>query len=379
MDVATARKSRRSTSSRARKYAYASWTPDGGRLLLHAGSRPTAPSRTPTARLRRDPLPQARRRTRRRTELVHEKTGDPTTFIGARASRRTATGSSLTIEHGWTRATTSTSWTSHASQRSLDAARRGARTRSLSVEAFNGPLLRHAPNEGAPRYARLRRGPRAPRAERAGRRSSRSGPTRRSTARSVVGGRLSLRYLKDVTSATSSSTISTASSFARVALPDARARRRPQRATTTRTTPYYSFESFNYPYEIHETSSSRRARRTLWYKHQGARSTRRRTPWSRSSSRRKDGTRVPHVHRPREGPAEGRELARPARRLRRLPASPQTWRSPRRSIPWLERGGIYARGQPPRRQRSTARSGTGTGCATRSRTSSTTSSPPPST
>ena len=136
------------------------------------GSRRTdrVPHRGPP-RLRRGALPQARRRDPKKDRVVHEKTGDPKTFLERELSQgRALARRSRSSTAG--RAPTSTSWTCGRRSPTWRPLVAGA-GRALRRGRRRRPLLR-LDQRGRAQVPRLPRRPAAPGARPAGRRSSRS-------------------------------------------------------------------------------------------------------------------------------------------------------------------------------------------------------------
>jgi len=245
MNVATGAKSDVDVIEGA-KYAWPSWTPSGNGFyytwLPPAGSVPTA-DRPGFAEVRFHALGTDPQKDR----VVHEKTGDPRTFLGAGVGKD---GRWLvcTIEHGWSR----------SDVYYQDLRERSPAWRPLVVGSdarydvdVDGDRFFVRTNEGAPRYRVFRVDP--AHSERA--RWVEIVPERPDATLeglSIVGHRLSLGYLKDVVS--------------HVELRDADGKLVREVALPTLGAAsvlsgevdddlaYYSFQSFTHPTEIFETS-----------------------------------------------------------------------------------------------------------------------------
>jgi prolyl oligopeptidase len=328
MDVASGKKSDIDVIEGA-KYAYPSWTPNGDGFyytrLPPAGAVPTA-DRPGYAEVRfhkigTDPKGDA---------LVHEKTGDPGTFIGAELSRD---GRWLlaAIEHGWTRSDVYFQ-DLHAADRAWRPLAVGRDAR-FEVTAFRRHLFVRT-NDGAPKYRVFRVDPAHPERER----WTEIVPERSDAtleAMSIVGGRLSLAYLKDVVShlevrdeggalvrEVELPTLGSASAFSGEPDDDVA---------------YYSFQSFTYPTEIFETSVAT-GKTSTWYKLRvPVDPSRYSVEQSFAASR--DGTRVPFFVVSARGAAAG-----PSPTILYGYGGFQAAQTPFFSssiFPWLEHGGVW--------------------------------------
>lgn len=256
LDVTTGKKSEVDVIEGA-KYASPSWTPSGDGFYYTwvppAGSVPTA-DRPGYAEVRFHKLG-----TEAKTDaLVHERTGDPQTFIGASLSRD---GRWLiaTVEHGWTR-TDVYFQDLHEKRREWRPLVVGQDAR-YDVSVDRGRFFVWT-NEGAPTYRVLRVDP-----AHAGRDHWTEIVAQRANATleavSIVGHHLSLAYLKDVVS--------------NLELRDADGRLVREielpaigsasalSGETDDDLAYYSFQSFTFPTEIFETSVASGTTST-WYK-----------------------------------------------------------------------------------------------------------------
>lgn len=330
MDVATGKTSDVDVIDGA-KYAWPSWTPSGdgfyytGLPPLDVGMDPA--DRPGYAEVRFHKLASDPKTDR----VVHEKTGDPKSFLGAGVDR---TGRWLiaTIEHGWTRTDVYfQDLQSPAPVWKPLVVGEDARY-DVSVDADRFFV---STNEGAPRYRVLRVDPAHPErkhwteivAERA---------DATLEAMSIVGHRLSLSYLKDVTSRLEVRDqdgklvreielpgLGSASAFSGEADDDVA---------------YYSFQSFTYPTEIFETSM-RSGETTTWYKLHVPADT---SPYvvEQLFATSRDGTRIPFfaVH--------ARDLQRNGETPTMLYGyggfqAAQTPYFASSIFPWLERGGMW--------------------------------------
>ncbi len=330
MDVATGKTSDVDVIDGA-KYAWPSWTPSGdgfyytGLPPLDVGMNPA--DRPGYAEVRFHKLASDPKTDR----VVHEKTGDPKSFLGAGVDR---TGRWLiaTIEHGWTRTDVYfQDLQSPAPVWKPLVVGEDARY-DVSVDADRFFV---STNEGAPRYRVLRVDPAHPErkhwteivAERA---------DATLEAMSIVGHRLSLSYLKDVTSRLEVRDqdgklvreielpgLGSASAFSGEADDDVA---------------YYSFQSFTYPTEIFETSM-RSGETTTWYKLHVPADT---SPYvvEQLFATSRDGTRIPFfaVH--------ARDLQRNGETPTMLYGyggfqAAQTPYFASSIFPWLERGGMW--------------------------------------
>jgi prolyl oligopeptidase len=262
--------------------------------------------------------------------LVHEKTGDPGTFIGAELSRD---GRWLlaAIEHGWTRSDVYFQ-DLHAADRAWRPLAVGRDAR-FEVTAFRRHLFVRT-NDGAPKYRVFRVDPAHPERER----WTEIVPERSDAtleAMSIVGGRLSLAYLKDVVShlevrdeggalvrEVELPTLGSASAFSGEPDDDVA---------------YYSFQSFTYPTEIFETSVAT-GKTSTWYKLRvPVDPSRYSVEQSFAASR--DGTRVPFFVVSARGAAAG-----PSPTILYGYGGFQAAQTPFFSssiFPWLEHGGVW--------------------------------------
>ena len=335
MDVATGKKSAVDVIEGA-KYAWPSWTPksDGFyyTFLPAAGTDGTAIADRPGLaevrfhRLGTDPKTDRR---------VHEKTGDARTFIGAEVSRD---GRWLvaTVEHGWT--STDVYFQDLHAPRPEWAPLVVGRDARFEVTVHRNRFFVRT-NDGAPKYRILRVDPAHPARDRwteiVGERSDAT-----LEAMTVVGGRLSLAYLKDVVSqlevrdedgklvrAIELPTLGSASALSGDADDDVA---------------YYSFQSFTYPTEIFETSVGT-GRTSTWYRlHVPVDPSKFAVEQSFATSR--DGTRVPFfVVRARGAQGEPQPKV-PAPTLLYGYGGFQAAQTPffsSSAFPWLERGGVW--------------------------------------
>jgi prolyl oligopeptidase len=282
MDVATGKKSEVDVIEGA-KYAWPSWTPAGDGFyytwLPPAGSVPTA-ERPGYAEVRFHKL--GTNPTTDRT--VHEKTGDPKTFIGAELSKD-GRWLVLTVEHGWTR--------TDVEFMDLRAKKGDWRPLVLGKDAryvvdVDRDHFFVRTNEGAPRYRIFKTDPLHP--ERAAWEelvSERSDATLESS--SIVGHTLSLVYLKDVVTQlevrdeegklvrnVDLPTLGTSGGLS---------------GNVDDDLAYYSFQSFTYPTEIDETSVKTGKRATFYRLKVPADPTK--YVVEQMFAKSKDGTRVP--------------------------------------------------------------------------------------
>jgi prolyl oligopeptidase len=256
MDVATGQKSAVDVIDGA-KYAWPSWTPSGDGFYYTRvppeGTVPTA-DRPGFAEVRFHKMgtPPAG------DLLVHEKTGDPQTFLNAALSRD---GRWLvaTIEHGWT-STDVYFQDLHEAKPTWKTLVAGKDAR-YDVSVDRGRFF-VVTNEGAPKYRVFRVDPTAPQRER----WVEIVPERADATLeglSVVGHRLSLAYLRDVVS------------HLEVRDEDGKLVREIQLPMLGSASllggevdddlAYYSFQSFTYPTEIFETSVST-GKTSTWYR-----------------------------------------------------------------------------------------------------------------
>ena len=256
MDVATGAKSDVDVIEGA-KYAWPSWTPRGEGFyytwLPLAGSVPT-PDRPGHAEVRFHKLGEDANK----DKVVHEKTGDPKTFISA-AIDREGRWLVATIEHGWTR--------TDVFFQDLQSPRREWRPLAVGNDARYDVSVDRSrffvwTNEGAPNYRVFRIDPSQPDRKN----WTEIVPERKEAtleATSVVGHHLSLAYLKDV-----ASHIEVRDEDGRLVrelgLPGLGS------ASVLSGEPgddlaYYSFQSFTYPTEIFETSVTT-GKTSTWYK-----------------------------------------------------------------------------------------------------------------
>jgi prolyl oligopeptidase len=333
MDVATGQKSAVDVIEGA-KYAWPSWTPSGDGFYYTRvppeGSVATA-DRPGYAEVRFHKIGTPPEKDR----LVHEKTGDPQTFLNAGLSRD---GRWLlaTIEHGWT-STDVYFQDLHEAAPKWQALVVGQDARyDVSIDRGRFFVLT---NEGAPKYRVFRVDPATPqRAHWVEIVPERADATLEGL--SVVGHRLSLAYLKDVVS------------HLEIRDEDGKLVREielPMLGSASLLSgevdddlAYYSFQSFTYPTEIFETSVAT-GKTSTWY--------RLKLPVDpskysieQSFATSRDGTRVPFfVVRPREvALADGGPGATPT--ILYGYGGFQAAQAPffASSIyPWLERGGAW--------------------------------------
>jgi prolyl oligopeptidase len=330
MDVATGKKSDVDTIEGA-KYASPSWTPSGDGFyytwLPPAGSVPTA-DRPGYAEVRFHRLgdPPAKDR------LIHERTGDPKTFIGVDLSKD-GRWLVLTVEHGWTR----------TDVLFMDLQPKNAAWQPLAVgqdALYQVDVDRDRffvrTNDGAPRYHVFRVDPRQPqRAAWAEIVPQRDDATLEGA--SIVGHALSLAYLKDVVT--------------QLELRDEEGKLvRNIELPTLGSSPglsgnvdddlaYYSFQSFTYPTEIDETSIKTGKTATFY---------RLKVPVDPAKysleqmfATSKDGTRVPFfVVRAKDQAKAGGNTPTVLYGYGgfQVPQTPSFWSS---IYPWLEQGGIW--------------------------------------
>jgi prolyl oligopeptidase len=333
MDVATGKKSEVDVIEGA-KYAWPSWTPSGDGFyytrLPPEGSVPTA-DRPGFAEVRFHKLGADPKSDR----LVHERTGDAKTFLGAELSRD---GRWLlaTIEHGWT---STDVYFKDLRAPSGEKAEWAPLTVGIDarfdVVAHRGRLFVRT-NDGAPKYRVFRVDPAHPARdhwveivpER---------PDATLEGFSLVGGKLSLAYLKDVVSHLELRD-EDGKLVREITLPTLGS------ATAMSGEPdddvaYYSFQSFTYPTEIFETSVST-GKTTTWYKlHVPVDPSKYVVEQAFATSR--DGTRIPFfvVRAAGPKPPDG------ARTLLYGYGGFQAAQTPFFSssvFPWLERGGAWA-------------------------------------
>jgi prolyl oligopeptidase len=256
MDVATGKKSDVDVIEGA-KYAWPSWVPSGKGFfytwLPPAGAVPTA-DRPGFAEVRYHALGTDPKL----DDLVHEKTGDPRTFVSASVGKD---GRWLvaTIEHGWTSTDVffqdlrapKPSWTPLVTGKDA----------RYEVSFDRGAFFVWT-NEGAPRYRVFKVDPAHPERDRWKEIvAERSDATLESVG--IVGHRLALGYLKDVVShvelhdedgalvrEVELPTLGTAS---------------PLSGEVDDDVAYYTFQSFTYPTEIFETSVGT-GKTSTWYK-----------------------------------------------------------------------------------------------------------------
>jgi prolyl oligopeptidase len=256
LDVATGAKSPTDVIEGA-KYAFPSWTPSGDGFYytrLPPTDSVAAPDRPGYAevcfhKLDSDP---------RHDPIVHEKTGDPKTFISAGVDR---SGRWLiaTIEHGWTR--------TDIYVRDLHVANAGWKPLVVGKDArydvsVDRGLFFVSTNEGAPNYRVFRVDPghmdREQWVEIVPERSEAT-----LEAVTLVGHHLSLAYLKDVTGRLE--VRDTNGKLVReVALPGLGSVSAFS-GEVDDDVAYYSFQSFTYPTEIFETSVAT-GKTSTWYK-----------------------------------------------------------------------------------------------------------------
>ena len=329
MDVATGKKSDVDVIEGA-KYAWPSWTPAGDGFFYTwvppAGSVPTA-DRPGYAEVRFHKLGTDPAKDR----VVHEKTGDPRTFVGA-AVGKDGRWLVATVEHGW--ASTDVYFQDlHAPSREWLPLVVGQDARyDVSVDG-NRFFVRT--NEGAPKYRVLRVDPASPARDKWTEIISER-PDATLESLSVVGHHLSIAYLKDVVSHVELRD-EDGKLVREIALPTLGSAS-PLSGVEDDDVAYYSFASFTYPTEIFETSV-RTGRTSTFYKLK--------VPVDSSAyaveqlfATSKDGTRVPFF------------VIR-AKDLQKNGATPtvlygyggfQVAQTPTFSssiFPWLERGGIW--------------------------------------
>ncbi len=330
MDVATGKKSEVDTIVGA-KYATVAWTPRGDGFYyvwLPIDPKIPTPERPGYAEIRFHKLGNKPEK----DAIVHEKTGDPKTVLGVGLS---LDGRWLFAyeSHGWTRTDISfrdtrakdTAWKELV--RGVDA--------DFDVDAHKDVFYIKT-NDGAPRYRMMRADPAKPaRAAWTEIVKERADATLRSSG--IVGGRLSLLYLKDVVSHLEVAELD-GQPVREVALP-AIGSAGGVYGREDEDVGYFTFNSFTYPNEIYEVSM-KTGTSTLWF--------RQKVPVQPEGyaveqifARSKDGTRVPmFVVRGKDRPKDGTAplLLYGYGGFRGVEAP-----SFRASIyPWLERGGTYA-------------------------------------
>jgi prolyl oligopeptidase len=335
MDVATGKKSDVDVIEGA-KYAVPSWTPTGDGFyytrLPPEGSVPTA-DRPGYAEVRFHKLGTSPTSDR----LVHEKTGDPHTFLGVELSRD---GRWLfaAVEHGWTRTdvyyrdlhSAAPEWTPLAVGRDA----------RFEVTALRGRFFVRT-NDGAPRYRVFRVDPAHPERERWTPIVAERGEATLE-AMTVVGGRLSLAYLRDVVShlEVRDEDGALVREIALPALGSASA----LSGEIDDDVAYYSFQSFTYPTEIFETSVAT-GKTSTWYRlHVPVDPTKYAVEQAFATSR--DGTRVPFFVVHARDSAEVRDggAATPAPTILYGYGGFQVAQTPFFSssvFPWLEQGGVW--------------------------------------
>ncbi|HSY21451.1 MAG TPA: prolyl oligopeptidase family serine peptidase [Polyangiaceae bacterium] len=331
MDVATGAVSAIDVIEGA-KYAWPSWTPSGSGFYYTWVPVPVADGIDPADRpgyaevrfheLGKDP---------RTDRVVHEKTGNPKSFLGA-AIDRTGRWLVATIEHGWSR-TDVFFQDLHAAKPVWRPLAVGQDARyDVSVDRDRFFVLT---NEGAPRSRVFRVDPAQPERDRWSEIIAER-PDATLEGVSIVGHHLSLAYLKDVASQLELRSedgalvrnielpgLGSASSLSGEVDDDVA---------------YYSFQSFTYPTEIFETSVGT-GNTSTWYRvHVPADPSKYDTEQLFATSR--DGTRVPFfVVRARDFQKNGS-----------APAmlygyggfqAAQTPYFASSIFPWLERGGIW--------------------------------------
>jgi len=330
MDVATGKTSDVDVIDGA-KYAWPSWTPSGdgfyytGLPPLDMGVDPA--DRPGYAEVRFHKLASDPKTDR----VVHKKTGDPKSFLGAGVD---STGRWLiaTIEHGWTR--TDVYFQDLKSPAPVWKPLVVGEDARYDV-SVDGDRFFVSTNEGAPRYRVLRVDPAHPeRKQWTEIVAERTDATLE--AMSIVGHRLSLSYLKDVTSRLEVRDqdgklvreielpgLGSASVLSGEADDDVA---------------YYSFQSFTYPTEIFETSV-RSGKTTTWYKLHVPADT---SPYvvEQLFATSRDGTRIPFfaVH--------ARDLQKNGETPTMLYGyggfqAAQTPYFASSIFPWLERGGMW--------------------------------------
>jgi prolyl oligopeptidase len=329
MDVASGKKSSVDVIEGA-KYAWPSWTPKSdGFYYTHLppeGAVATA-DRPGFAEVRFHALGTDPKTDR----LVHEKTGDARTFVGAELSRD---GRWLiaTVEHGWT--STDVYFQDLHAPRPTWSPLVAGRDARFEVSVHGGRFFVRT-NDGAPKYRVLRVDPAHPERDRWTEIVAERGDATLE-AMTIVGGHLSLAYLKDVVS------------VLEVHDQDGKLVRTIELPTLGSASPlsgeadddvaYYSFQSFTYPTELFETSVAT-GKTSTWYKlHVPVDPSKYAVEQSFATSH--DGTRVPFfVVRARDAQSKG---AAPA--LLYGYGGFQAAQTPFFSssvFPWLERGGIW--------------------------------------
>ncbi|MGO8994348.1 MAG: prolyl oligopeptidase family serine peptidase [Polyangiaceae bacterium] len=238
------------------RYAHASWTPKGDafyytRLPVDATIPPDKMPGYAAIYLHKVGADPAK------DELVHEKTGDPTTFIGGGVSKDgrwlfadivRGTRSNDVYFRDLTKP--AKTWTPLAE--GLDA--------KFSAEEFKGKFY-ILTNDGAPKFRVFVADP--AHFERSAWKEiipERSDATL--DGADIVGGKLSLRYLKDVTSHLELHDLS-GKLVREVALPTLGTAF--LAGDADQDDAFFSFSTFNYPYEIHETSIAKGGD-TVWFK-----------------------------------------------------------------------------------------------------------------
>ena len=336
------------------------------RLLLHVdpADRTAVPVGRPPG-LRRGALPQARARARRRTA---RSTSDrrPEDVPRRSTSRRTAAGSCRTTQHGWTRFDVEF-MDLRAPKPAWQTLVVGAR-RALPTWTSTRTASSCATNDGAPRYRVFKVDPaHADRDAWTEIVPERADATLESVG--VVGHKLAPRVPEGRGEPRRRSATRTASSFARCDLPTLGADGRASSGDPDDDLAYYSFQSFTYPTEIFETSI-KTGKTTSWYKLK--------VPVEADQyeveqhfATSKDGTRVPYfvVH--------AKDVAKDGKSPTILYGYGgfQVAQTPYFGVvdlPMARAGRGLGRAPTCAAEASTARSGTATGCATRSSTSSTT-------
>jgi len=329
MDIASGKESTIDTIPGA-KYAHASWTPKGD--AFYYTRLPVDPS-IPTDqrpgyaevrlhKLGTDPATDA---------LVHEKTGDPSSFIGGWITKD---GHYLfaEIQHGWA---SNDLWFHDATKKTMDWA-----PIAVGKDAQYNPIewkghIYLATNEGAPKWRVFSVDP--AHVDRASWKEivpERPDSTLDSAA--LIGGKLVLTYLKDVVSHIEIHDLD-GKLVREVTLPAVGSAGITGEAD--RDQAYFAFETYNYPSEIHETSIAK-GTDSIWFKMK--------FPIDPSVYAveqvfypSKDGTRIPMfiVHAknaPRDGSAPAMLTGYGGFNSSETPGF-------RKSIfPWLEHGGIYA-------------------------------------
>jgi prolyl oligopeptidase len=329
MDVATGKQSEVDVIEGA-KYASPSWTPRGDAFYytwVPTDAKIATADRPGFAEVRLHKLGTLPTK----DEVVHERTGDPKTFIAAEISRD-GRWLCLSIEHGWTK--TDVWFEDLRAVKPEWKALSVDRDSRVAVEAFADKLYLWT-NEGAPKYRLFRVDPAHPQREQ----WVEIVPERKDATLEgfkVVGGKLSLGYLKD------------ASSLVEVRDTDGKLVRELELPTIGTASvlsgnpdedeAYWSFASFTYPTEIYETSVRTGATK-LWYKLKVPVDPTKYDVEQRFAHS-KDGTRVPMfiVH------AKGMKKDGSAPTILYGYGGFQSAQTPYFSssiYPWLERGGVY--------------------------------------